>query len=169
MEIIKTRRSIRSYSDKDISKEDINKILHAASLAPSARNQQPWQFLVVKDKEKMLKVSNELKNISMAKDANLLIIFLTNKENLLTESMYPQDLAASVTCAMLEARALNIGSVWCGICPNQERIDIVRKIFNINNKNIEPFAVVCFGYPLDNSAFKEVDRFDENKVFYEVM
>lgn len=48
---IKTRRSVRNFADEPVEKEDLNKILEAANWAPSARNQQPWRFIVIKNKE----------------------------------------------------------------------------------------------------------------------
>lgn len=169
MKVIDTRRSVRTYLKKEVSNKDIDKILHSAMQAPSARNQQPWEFLVIKNQEKKELVSEKLKNISMAKNCDFLIVFMANKTNLLTEAMYPQDLASSITCAMLEARSRNIGSVWCGIYPNRERMKFVREIFALDNPLIEPFAVVCFGYPDKDDAFKYVNRYNKERVHYEVL
>jgi nitroreductase len=80
--------------------------------------------------------------------------------------MYPQDLSAAIENSLLEACSLGIGSCWCGTYPNGERMQKVREIFDLDN-NLEPFAVVGFGYPEDENSFKFVDRFDENKIIYE--
>ncbi len=77
--------------------------------------------------------------------------------------MYCQDLSASVENAMLEAASLKIGSCWCGTYPNKERMENVRNIFSLDD-NLEPFAVVGFGYPLEDDTFKFIDRYDENKI-----
>lgn len=169
MKVIDTRRSIRTYLNKNVSDKDISKILKAAMQAPSARNQQPWEFLVVKDQNKKEHISEKLKNVHMAKNCDFLIVFLTNKSNLITEMMYPQDLSSSITCAMLEARSLKIGSCWCGIFPNEERIKAVREVFEINDEEIEPFAVVCFGYPETEDAFKKINRYNKKRVHFEVL
>ena len=50
MELIKKRRSVREFTDQEISDSDIQKILEAGVAAPSAKNQQPWEFIVIKDK-----------------------------------------------------------------------------------------------------------------------
>lgn len=169
MKVIDERRSIREYSKNVISDEDIQKILKAAMQAPSARNQQPWEFLVVKNVLKREKISQALKTCYMAKDSQFVIIFLTNKGNLKTESMYPADMSASVTTSLLEACSLKIGSCWCGIYPNQERMNIVKDIFEIKNELLEPFALVCYGYPVDNSSFKYINRYSKDKVHFEVI
>lgn len=167
MKIIDTRRSVRSYLNKKVDDKDIEKIIKAAMQAPSARNQQPWEFLVVKNLEKKQLISEKLKNVHMAKGCDFLIVFLTNKTNLITPMMYPQDLSSAITCAMLEARSRNIGSCWCGIYPNEERMNSVREVFEINDDNLEPFAVVCFGYPENEDAFKKVNRYNKERVHFE--
>jgi len=169
MLIINNRRSIRKYSNKDVNKEDIIKILRASMQAPSARNQKPWEFLVVKNKEKLVKCSEELPNTKMLKEANFAIVYMTDKRDLTTPLMYPQDLSAAILNGLLEATHLNIGSCWCGIYPNEERMQKVREIFGINKDYLEPFAVVSFGYPLDDEDFKFIDRFDESKIHFEVL
>lgn len=169
MLIINNRRSIRKYTDQAVKKEDIMRIIKASMQAPSARNQQPWEFLVVTDKEKLIKCSEKLPNTKMLSGANVAIIYMTDKRNLTTPMMYPQDLAAAVQNGLLEAAHLNIGSCWCGIYPNEERMDKVRKIFNIDKDYLEPFAVVAFGYPNSDEEFKFIDRFNESKVHFEVL
>ena len=167
MDLINTRRSVRKYIDKEIEKENILLILKAAMQAPSARNQKPWEFLVVTDKAKLKKCAEVLPNTKMLDGASCAIIFLTNKSNLITPMMYLQDLSSSVTCALLKARELNIGSCWCGIYPNEERMNAVRDVFNVHNDILEPFAVVALGYPLEEDAFKFIDRFNEKVVHFE--
>ena len=92
---------------------------------------------------------------------------MTNKSNLKTPQMYPQDLSSAVTLSLIKARELNIGSCWCGVYPHEERIKTVRDVFNIHEEYLEPFAVVTFGYPNSDEEFKYIDRFDVKKVHYE--
>ena len=70
MDILNTRRSIRKFNNKEVSKEDINKIVRIAMQAPSARCQMPWELLVVTDKEKMSKCSKMLPNTHMLEGAS---------------------------------------------------------------------------------------------------
>lgn len=169
MEIINNRRSIRTYSDKAITKDEIMGIIRASMQAPSARNQQPWEFLVVTDKEKLVKCSEELANTRMLKGAKAAIIYLTDKRNLITPMMYPQDLSAAIQNGLLYATSIKIGTCWCGIYPNEERMNKVREVFNINKEYLEPFAVVALGHPLNEGDFRYIDRFDERKVHFEVL
>ena len=57
METIFKRTSIRRFTDEKVSKEDIEKLLRAAMAAPSAKNAQPWEFIVVQDEEKIQQMS----------------------------------------------------------------------------------------------------------------
>ena len=56
LEAIHTRRSIRTYLDQPVPEELIQKLLAAAMQAPSARNQQPWQFVVIDDRAILAKI-----------------------------------------------------------------------------------------------------------------
>ena len=163
MDIINIRRSVRKYQDKAIEKEKIELILRAAMQAPSARNQQAWRFLVCTQKNKNFELSEATPNMKFLKNAPLVIVFLTSLCDLTVPNMYCQDLSASVENAMLEAASLKIGSCWCGTYPNKERMENVRNIFSLDD-NLEPVAVVGFGYPLEDDTFKFIDRYDENKI-----
>lgn len=169
MKVIDTRRSIREYSDKLVEDKEILKILKAAMQAPSARNQQPWEYLIIRDQEKKEKIANSVPAMRMASGANFLIIFLTRKDKLTSPLYYLEDMGSTVTYAMLEARAQGIGSVWCGVAPNPERMEIVRDVFDIKDEKYEPFALVCFGYPKDENAFVKAKRYDKKKVHFEVL
>lgn len=167
MDVINTRRSVRKYNDKVVEKEKVMLILKAAMQAPSAKNQKPWEFLVVSDKNKLTKCASVLPNTKMLETAAFAIVFMTNKIDLVTPLMYPQDLSSSVTCALLKARELNVGSCWCGIYPHEERMNKIREVFDIKESYLEPFAVVSFGYPEDEEAFKFVDRYNEKLIHFE--
>lgn len=156
--IIETRRSIRKYNDLVISDEDMMDIIHAACMAPSAKNQQPWKFKIVNDKKVLQEISDNFINIKFAKDASHAVLFILDKSNLLTEPMAPQDMGSCITCALLEARDLGIGSCWCGVYPREERIELARKVFNLYEENLVPFSIVIFGYPENKDDFKIVER-----------
>ena len=164
MKEIFVRRSIRKYKEKKISKEDLEMILRAAMQAPSAKNQKPWHFLICNDKEKMDEVALTLPNVSMAKTADILIVFMMEKEGLLIPNKAEQDMSASIQNSMLEACHLGIGSCWCGIYPDEERISKVVNLFNITD--YVPFAIVTFGYPENEEDIKFIERYDESRIHY---
>lgn len=164
MEAIFNRRSIRKYEKKSVEKEKIEKLLKAAMQAPSAGNQQPWEFLVVENKETLKKISLMGPYSKMTADAPLAIVLLTNKKNMKYPQNWEQDMGAATENLLLQVVELGLGAVWLGVAPEQDRIDYIKSIFNLP-ENIEAFAVVPIGYPAEEKEF--VDRFDKNKVHYE--
>lgn len=164
MKEIFIRRSIRKYKDKKVSDEIKNQILRSAMQAPSAKNQKPWHFLVCDNKEILLEVSEKLPNVSMAKSADFLIVFMTDKNNLSVPSKYEQDMSAAIQNSLLCACHYGVGSCWCGIYPDKDRMDKVIEIFSI--KDYEPFAIVTYGYPEKEEDIKFVERYDESRIHY---
>ncbi|MEA3475155.1 MAG: nitroreductase family protein, partial [Candidatus Cloacimonadota bacterium] len=84
-EVIKSRRSIRKYSLRDIEEEKLQTILEAGRLAPSWQNKQCWRFVVVKDKEKIHQLALKSGLISKAnffiKDAAVVIVLCANPKD----------------------------------------------------------------------------------------
>ena len=165
MESIFKRRSVRKYKEQQVEKEKIEKLLRAAMQAPSARNQQCWEFIVVEDKEKLNQLSNMGPNAKLIENAPLAIVVLGNEERMTCKEYWEQDLGASTQNILLEAVNLNLGSVWIGTAPHKDRMDHVSNIFNLK-ENLKPFCIISIGYPLDDNANKFIDRFDETRVQY---
>lgn len=164
MSSIFTRRSIRRYTGEKIEDEKVDKILRAAMQAPSAGNQQGWEFIVVRDRDVLNKISKMSQYASMAAEADLAIIVLGNKNEMRMPSYMEQDLGAATQNLMLQAVEEGLGSVWLGVCPLEERMKLISQIFNLP-EGVEPFAVVAIGYPAQENKF--VDRYNENKVHIE--
>ncbi len=165
MESIFIRRSVRRYKEQKVEKEKIDKLLRAAMQAPSATNQQCWEFIVVEDKEKLKQLSNMTPYSKLIENAPLAIVVLGNEERMRCKEYWEQDLGASTQNILLEAVNLNLGSVWIGTAPLKDRMDYVSNIFNLKD-NLKPFCIVSIGYPLDDNANKFIDRFDETRVQY---
>ena len=155
MEIIKLRRSVREYLDKEISDSDIDKIIEAGIMAPSAKNQQPWEFIVIKDKNTLTKLSEKLSPL-YAK-SNVTIILCMRNDDLFSPTRREQDMSACIENMMLEATYLGIGSCWIGTYPDPERMNPLIEILNIPD-NVTPFCGLTLGYPAKEDIFKEVSR-----------
>ena len=162
-EVINTRRSIRKYSKQEVTIDQIKEILAFAMQAPSARNQQPWHFLVVEAKEQLDQLAQSTPSYRFVNQASKVIVFLTDKTNLTAPNMYPQDLSAAIQNALLAARSMGIGTCWCGTYPYAARMDSVASILSIPSQ-YEPFAVVAVGYPENTDDFKYINRFDEERI-----
>ena len=155
MEIIKVRRSVREFSDKEILDSDIRKIIEAGICAPSAMNQQPWEFIVIKDKDILNKLSEQLSPLYAKSKVS--IILCMRKTNLKSPTRTPQDMSACMQNMMLEATNLKIGSCWIGTYPDPTRMQPLSTILNIPD-DIEPFCGLVLGHPKDLTVFKEVER-----------
>ncbi|MCM8800306.1 MAG: nitroreductase family protein [Candidatus Omnitrophica bacterium] len=153
LEVIKTRRSIRKYK-KDSPKDlDIEKILEAARWAPSGLNNQPWRFMVIKDKETKDRLAQFTKYGYIIKSAPVIIVVCLDKES---SYHYQKDLMAVGACIqnmLLEAHSLDLGTCWLGEILNKK--EDVEKFLNLK-ENLELTAVISLGYP-DEKAL-EVKR-----------
>ncbi len=164
-DLIFRRKSIRSYTDEDISDDIIKRILAAAMQAPSALNTQSWEFIVVKNKDMILNLSKMSKYASCAKGANTLIVVLANLDKLKkNRAWFPQDLSAATENILLEATNQGVGSVWLGLYPDGDRISYVKDCLNLP-LHVLPFSIVSLGYPIDLKNIE--NRYDESKIHME--
>ena len=164
MEAIFNRTSIRKYKEKPVEKEKIEKLLRAAMQAPSAVNEQPWEFIVIENKETLNKLSGMSPYSKMVAKSAVTFIIVANKDKLKVADAWQQDLGAATENLLLEATYLGLGAVWLGTAVSEENMNFVKKLFKLP-ENIIPYAVVPVGYPDQNSTV--VDRFNEDSVHYE--
>lgn len=158
------RTSVRKFKQEPIKKEEIDQILKAAFSAPSARNAQPWFFIVVEDKQKLIELSDFSPYSKLLANATLGILVCGDINCNDSLDYCQQDCAAATQNMLVEAKHLGIGSCWLGGYPNIERVNILKSYFNLE-KNIVPLWLVAFGYPDETPKIKE--KFKENKVRYE--
>ena len=104
---IKTRRSIRSYSEKPISKEILSELIDCARLAPSARNIQPWEFVIITEKEMLEKIATIAVNGSFIREASACILVICQDSK-----YYLEDGCAATENILLAAKSLGIGTCW---------------------------------------------------------
>ena len=162
MDNIFTRVSIRRYQDKPVEKEKTMAILRAAMQAPSAANQQPWEFYVVTNKKKLYELSLVSPYAGMTKDAPVAIVAAYRTDCILPE--YAQiDLSIAMENMWLETDAQGLGGVWLGIAPMEERMKAVEEILHMPD-HLRAFAIFPYGYPAEER--KQQDRFEENRIHF---
>ncbi|MEN3051515.1 MAG: nitroreductase family protein [Candidatus Methanosuratincola petrocarbonis] len=168
LKFIYTRRSIRSYAEREISDEDMIKILKAAMQAPSAGNEQPWHFVVVRSREKLKELSEAHPYGGMlARAAAAIVVCCDPKLSRYPLPMWVQDCSAATQNILLAARCLGIGSCWLGVYPNEERMRAIARVLRVP-EDIVVFSIVSLGYPRSEDEFYEApDRFKEEKIHYE--
>jgi nitroreductase len=137
-------------------------MLRAAMAAPSAGNQQPWEFYVVKNDEVIRKLAATSPYAGCAVNAPMAFVACYRKHCRMPE--YAQiDTSIAVQNLLLEADELGLGAVWLGIAPLQERMDAVRNVMNLPDE-LEAFAIIPCGYPAEEK--KQQDRFEEARIHY---
>ncbi len=156
------RRSVRKFSDEEVSINQVKNLIKAGMQSPSAFNSQPWEFLIVSDKKDLEAVSKMSRFAKPAKRAQKLIIVLGNtKKFRLVKDMIQQDLSACTQNILLQAVVDGLAGVWLGFYPREDRVNALREYFDIPD-HIIPFSVIAIGYPKDEKDPKS--RYDESKI-----
>jgi nitroreductase len=163
LEAIKTRRSVREYQDRAVPENVINQLLAAAMAAPSARNQQPWEFVVITDREILKQISGINPNAQMAAHAPVAILVCGNLALETAPGYWVVDCAAAIQNLLLCAHALGLGAVWTGTYPNEERMDGYTTLLDLPEQVI-PHTLVVVGYPTQQPPPQ--DRFKPERIHY---
>jgi nitroreductase len=161
---ILTRRSIRKYSEKEISGEQIDTMLRAAMYAPSARNQQPWHFVVLRDKATLKKIPAFHPNSKMIVGASAGILVCADTDFEQNTGYWIQDAAAATQNILLSAHGNDLGAVWLGIYPREERIEGIKHLLNLP-PHIMPFSLISLGYPAEVPT--QPDRYKPERIHFE--
>lgn len=163
IEAIHTRRSIREYLDKPIPEELVNKLLAAAMAAPSAVNQQPWEFVVITEKSILEKFPTINPYTQMAASAPLAILVCGDLKAETAPGYWVIDCAAATQNLLLCAHALGLGAVWTGTYPNEDRMDAYSELFGLP-EYVVPHSLVILGYPVQQPP--SVDRFKTERIHH---
>jgi nitroreductase len=161
LDAIHTRRSIRQYQDMAVREELIEKVLAAAMSAPSARNAQPWQFVVVTDRKILREMSKINPNAAMAANAPLGILVCGDLRLELSAGYWVVDCAAAAQNLLLAAHALGLGAVWTGIYPRQERMAGFHRLLGLPEE-VLAHSLMVLGYPAERP--KSQDRYRRERV-----
>lgn len=160
---IKQRRSARTFNNDAVEKEKLEEMLRAAMQAPSAHNQQPWEFLVIQQPETLAELSQVHQYTAPLAGAPACVVALMNRNRLKVEAFWQQDLSAAVQNMMLQAVDLGLSTLWMGITPIEEYQKKVKEICALP-KEVEAFGLFAVGYS-DKNRFK--DRFDDARIHWE--
>ena len=153
-EVIRTRRSIRSYKADPVPETSLRRVLEAARMAPSGSNRQPWKFYVVKDPEKKRNVAQVCGSQMWIDQAPVVIVAAgwkvpSNRGGYIGDMSFVMDISIAFTHLILAARAEGLGTCWIGDFQSSE----VKKILGLpDDENV--VAVTPLGYP-DKGGFTE--------------
>ena len=161
MEAILTRRSVRTYTDAPVPEDVTKALLEAAMSAPSAGNQQPWQFVVIDDRDTLNAITGVHPYANMLKHAPLAIVVCGDLARERFNGFWVQDCSAATQNLLVAARARGLGAVWLGVYPLEDRVTGIRDLIGLP-ESIIPLAVVSIGYPA--MAQGPVDRYEEERI-----
>ena len=157
LEAIATRASVRAYADKAVEPEKIEQILRAGMAAPTARNQQPWAFVVLDDKALMTQLADSLPNAKMLASAPVAIVVCGDLSKAIEgegATYWIQDASAATENILLAAHGLGLGAVWTGAYPVMSRVKAIREVLGLPAQII-PLNVIPMGYPQGETAPKD--------------
>ena len=165
MNAIFTRRSIRKYTKRQIDRELIKLILKAGMYAPSARNLQPWRFLIITDRLILNKIPQVHPYANMIREASVGILVCADLNIQSNKNYCAEDCSASTQNILLAANANGIGAVWLGVYPREKRIEGLKELLKLP-ENILPISLISLGYP--DEVKETPERYDESKIHYNV-
>ena len=137
-EAIRKRRSVRKYQEgANIPQEDLDQILEAAMMAPSARNTRPWEFVVVENREVLNKFPDIQPYTRMMHTASLAIV-VCGRPDLQQDGniFWPQDCGAAIENMLLQALELGYGTCWCGLYPAEERVRGFQELLDVESIDV---------------------------------
>jgi nitroreductase len=161
LEAIRTRRSVRKYRDQPVPEELVQKLLAAAMNAPSARNGQPWQFVVIDDGRMLADVAEINPNAQMARSAPLGILVCGDLSLEKSQGYWIVDCSAAVENILLAAHALGLGACWTGVFPREERMKGLRQLVKLP-ENVIAHSLVIVGYPAEQPP--PLERFRPERI-----
>ena len=157
------RVSVREYQDKKVEDRKIELLLKAAMASPSAGNQQPWEFYVVKEKAVLEKLASASPYSGCTAKAPFAVVPCYRTEGLRFAECVQIDMSACCENILLEAVDQGLGAVWLGIAPVKERMEAVSRILNLP-AHLKAFAIIPCGYAAKETG--QQDRYDPARVYF---
>ena len=163
LEAIFTRRSIRRFTDQPVANEHIETLLRAAMAAPSAGNQQAWEFVVIDDPALLEAVPRVHPYAQMCAEAPLTLAVCADPSREKYNGFWVQDCSASTQNVLIAAHALGLGAVWLGIAPEGDRAHSIAELLRLPD-GVEPLALIAVGHPAETK--EPEDRYDPLKTHH---
>lgn len=161
MDPILDRCSIRHFKDRKLTEEEIQALLRAGFSAPSARNLQPWVFVVIEDPIKIQNLRSFSPYAGPLESAPLAILVCADQRVNPSLDYCQQDCAAATENILIQAKAMGLGSCWLGGYPNPERIDKIREWIDLP-ECLMPLWVIAIGQPDEKETIK--NKWNDQKI-----
>jgi len=154
---IMSRRSVRKYAPDDVSEADIESVLRAAMAAPSASNERPWRFVVVRDRDTLTRLSKATPFAGALAAAPVGIAVVADRKAMKYPGFWVIDCAAAIENMLLAAHASGLGGVWIGVHPVKPFAWNVSRTLGLP-RHVVPHSLVAIGRPV--AIPDPVDRYD---------
>ena len=163
-EALLKRRSARKFTAEPVSEENVLELLHAGMSGPSACNKTPWEFYVVTNPKVLEKLRKAARYSKI--EAPLAIVVCGNLSKALPSQLSPfwiQDCSAATENILLQATDLGLGTVWCGVHPQERAEKLVSEALGLDESRI-PLNIIYIGYPAEEPEAR--DQYEANRVHY---
>jgi nitroreductase len=158
IEAIKSRRSVRVFTDENVSDELVTQILEAGRWAPSGLNNQAWRFIIVRNPDTKIELSKLTNYGPTIKIASLLIVVFLDKDHMYNYLKDIQSIGACIQNMLLAIHSMGLGGVWLGeILKNKE---IVNKVLEAPD-SFELMGVIALGHPVNKKFVSERKELDQ--------
>jgi len=164
MKEIFSRRSIRKFTPEPVSSEHLEKLLRAAMNAPSACNEQPWEFVVIRDREIFKKIRTFQRFSAPLDTADLAIVVCGDTKRQTFDGFWVQDCSAATQNLLLEAEYLGLGAVWMGLHPLKPWTDKMKALLNLPEQVI-PLGIIAVGHPA--ARVEPADRYQSERIHFD--
>jgi len=148
IEALRTRRSIRTYTAQPVERKIIEEIVDCARLAPTAMNDQPWEFVVITEKAALASIPPMLGHAEYIANAAFAVLVLSRETQYFVE-----DCSAATENLLIAAAAHGLGSCWVA-GTQQAYAPVVAKAFGAPEDR-KLIAIVSFGYPAESPVIEK--------------
>lgn len=166
IQTIHNRKSVRRFTEKKVSKEDLQTIMKAGMAAPSGHDKRPWVFIAITDRSIMEELHKELPWASGLKESTAAIVVCGDIDKV--DSRNPEfwitDTSAATQNMLLTIESMGLGGVWCTLFPGEDRMQYARDVLNLP-QNMMPMCVIPIGYP--QGIEKAKDKYDASLIHWE--
>lgn len=154
-EYIIGRRSVRSYQPIPVEQEKIEKLVRACFYAPTAMNRDPRSLVIINQRELLDQLPDAQPFCAFAKEAPLAMVVCGEPSKTRGE-FWVDDCAASTQNILIAAKAMGLGSCWCGLCHTNGREKKVAELLGIPAE-VSPYSLIILGYPAAEGKLPERD------------
>jgi nitroreductase len=161
--VIHSRKSVRKYLNKPVTKEQLEILLRAGMASPTAADKRPWAYVAVTERAMLDTLSFSSRGSRHLQGAAAAIVVCGDTRKGLKSDVWVQDCSASSENILLAAEAIGLGAVWCGIYLNPEPTAYVKRVLGLPPEVI-PLNIISIGWPTGEE--KPKDKWDPTNIHW---